>query len=32
MRVSKGFLILVFTIILGLTFTACGYRPSVTLC
>ena len=28
MRVSKGFLILVFTIILGLTFTACGYRPS----
>ena len=30
MKVSKGFLILVFTIILGLTFTACGYRPSVT--
>lgn len=30
MRVSKGFLILVFTIILGLTFTACGYRPSAT--
>lgn len=29
MRVSKGFLVLVFTIILGLTFTACGYRPSV---
>lgn len=29
MRVSIGFLGLVFTIILGLTFNACGYRPSV---
>ena len=30
MIVSRGFLVLVFTIILGITFTACGYRPSAT--
>lgn len=28
MKISNGFLILIFTVILGLTFTACGYRPS----
>ncbi|WP_198305418.1 LPS assembly lipoprotein LptE [Arcobacter vandammei] len=28
MRVYSGFLVLVFTIIIGLTFNACGYRPS----
>ncbi len=28
MRVYRGFFVLVFTIIVGLTFNACGYRPS----